>query len=287
MKKYLLLFFFVTQINAQWNPSNSTIPAPGDCVSAYRICDATQTYNFELLNAGVIDDANGMLGIPGLNKSTPTTFESKSCFIEFIPQYSGQFGLSICPETHEDLSIILFQNPDCSALQTGNYSISTQANAPINPTDACTGFGLNPYSGVQANDYDPYVNVFAGNTYMIFVSVEWYTQPGTHKFTLSFQGAVVTAHPDLFDITNCNLATEEFVTNDDIVTISPNPFATSFTINTLLTFEKLALYDVTGKLVHTQNYQNKVEIKNLSQGVYILHLIDNEGYKVVKKLVKE
>lgn len=75
MKKYSFILLFGKQnvLNfllfvpifsfSQWNPSNPSIPAPGDCVSAYRICDATQTYNFELIDAGVIDDANGSLNI--------------------------------------------------------------------------------------------------------------------------------------------------------------------------------------------------------------------------------
>jgi hypothetical protein len=42
-----------------------------------------------------------------------------------------------------------------------------------------------------------------------------------------------------------------------------------------------------GKIIHTQPFTNKIEVKGLSTGVYLLHLINAEGNKVVKKLVKE
>ena len=284
-KEFFVLFLLPFISFSQWNPSNPTIPAPGDCISSYRICDATQTYNFELLNAGVIDDANGSLGIPGLNKSTPTSFESKSCFIEFTPQYSGQFGLSVCPESTEDLTLILFHNPNCSDLQTGNYSLATFGGTFQTP-DACKGLGLNPNTG-NAESYVPFVNIIAGDSYKLFVSVDWYTQPGTHKFTLSFQGTAVTTHPDLFSYPNCNLSNETPTIVENYVSVFPNPFTDVITITSPLVFEKLAMYDVLGKLVHEQNYQTQIQVKNLSKGIYFLHLIDAEGKKVIKKVVKE
>lgn len=272
---------------SQWNSSNPTMPAPGDCVSAYRICDATQTYNFELLNAGVIDDANGSLNIPGMNKTQPTQMESKSGFIIFTPQYSGQFGLNICPESYEDLSFLLLQNPNCNDLQTGNYSIISQVGIPLTAPDACTGIGLHPITNIMGNDYSPYVNIIAGNTYVIFVSVEWYTQPGTHKFTLSFTGNVVTSHPDLFNYPGCTMSAEEPIKVEEYVSVYPNPFTDSFTISSPIAFEKMELYDVLGKQIHAQNYATTISVKNLNQGVYFLHLINAEGKKVVAKIVKE
>ncbi|SEH79239.1 Por secretion system C-terminal sorting domain-containing protein, partial [Paenimyroides aquimaris] len=51
-----------------------------------------------------------------------------------------------------------------------------------------------------------------------------------------------------------------------------------------------AVYDVTGKLINTQNFNEQAEIQlnveNLASGTYLLHLQTNEG-TAVKKLVKK
>mgnify|MGYP001793920944 CR=1 FL=1 len=112
-----ILFFHRLFCIAPWNPTNPLIDSPADCPIAYRICDVAQTYNFQLVDAGTIDDAHGSLVISGLNQSSPTQFDSKSAWILFTPQYSGEFGFSICPETVEVLSFLLLQNPDCSVVE--------------------------------------------------------------------------------------------------------------------------------------------------------------------------
>ncbi len=285
LNSFQLLLFLLPIISfAQWNPANPLIPAQGDCVTAYRICDVSQTYNFELIDDGIIDDANGSLGIPGMNKTQPTQMESKSGFIIFTPQFSGEFGLSVCPESNEDLSFLLFQNPNCGDLQTGNYTIITQVDIPQNASEYCTGIGKNPNTGTQTNGHDPYINIVAGNAYILFVSVEWHTQPGTHRFTLSFQGSVVTAHPDLFNYPGCTMSTQEFI--KDNTKVFPNPFTNRLRIESETNFKTMVLYDVLGKQIINQPFVNEVNTSTLSQGVYFLHLIDNEGTKVVKKVIK-
>ena len=53
---------------------------------------------------------------------------------------------------------------------------------------------------------------------------------------------------------------------------------------------KIEVYDITGKLIKTENYNNKTEIQlnveHLASGTYLLHLKTNEG-TAVKKLVKK
>ena len=54
--------------------------------------------------------------------------------------------------------------------------------------------------------------------------------------------------------------------------------------------QQIAVYDTAGKLITTENYNNKTEIQlnveNLASGTYMLHLQTNEG-TAVKKLVKK
>jgi hypothetical protein len=288
-KRYLLSFLLFLLLPlfsfAQWNPSNPLIPAPADCPIAYRICDANQTYNFELVDDGAIDDANGSLGIPGLNRSSPSQFESRSAFIIFNPQYTGQFGFDICPESIEDLAFILFENPNCGDLQTGAYTLITQANVISSPTDACTGIGVNPHTGLGQSDYNPYITITAGNTYILFVSLETINQPGTHKFTLSFTGSVVSANPDLFTIPSCIMSTEDFAVQE--VKVYPNPFNNTLYIESTTAFKAMALYDVLGKEIINQDFVNQLDTSKLAQGMYLLRLITEDGVVVVKKVVKE
>jgi hypothetical protein len=271
---------------AQWTPSNPLINAPADCPIAYRICDAAQTYNFALIDDGAIDDAHGSLGIPGLNRSSPTQFESKSAFIIFTPQYSGQFGLSICPETVEDLAFLLLLNPNCGDLETGNYSIVTQGGYLSDISNGCTGLGYNPITGLQGGDWSNYVNVIADNTYMLFVSLETINQPGTHRFTLSFQGSVVTAHPDLFNYPGCTMSLNEFALKDK-VKVFPNPFHEVLQIESGVSFKTMALYDLLGKQIISQTFAKELNTSNLARGMYLLRLYTEDGEVVVKKVVKE
>ena len=72
----------------------------------------------------------------------------------------------------------------------------------------------------------------------------------------------------------------------------PNPASNVVTITNgeNLLVQQIAVYDTTGKLIKTENYNNKTEIQlnveNLASGTYLLHLKTNEG-TAVKKLVKK
>src|SRR5690606_6035655 len=72
----------------------------------------------------------------------------------------------------------------------------------------------------------------------------------------------------------------------------PNPATTmvNITNNENRLVNKIEVYDTTGKLINTQNYNNEAEIQlnveNLASGTYMLHLQTNEG-TAVKKLVKK
>jgi hypothetical protein len=264
--------------------------APGDCPIAYRICDVTQTYCFQLVDDGAIDDAHGSLILLGLNRSSPTQFESKSAFIEFIPQYSGQFGLTICPETVENLNFILFENPNCIDLETGVYSLRTVASATVSETGhGCTGLGIEPYTGLgegSYSDWQNHITVQSGNTYKLFVTTSNYMQPGTHRFTLSFQGSVVTAHPDLFNYPGCTMSINEYALQDK-VKVFPNPFHEVLQIESSVSFKTMALYDLLGKQIISQAFTKELNTSNLARGMYLLRLYTEDGEVVVKKVVKE
>ena len=72
----------------------------------------------------------------------------------------------------------------------------------------------------------------------------------------------------------------------------PNPATNivNITNSENLLIKQVEIYDVAGKLINTQNFNNETEIQlnieNLTSGTYILHLQTNEGV-AVKKLIKK
>src|SRR5690606_9230767 len=86
-------------------------------------------------------------------------------------------------------------------------------------------------------------------------------------------------------LSDANFLTEKF-------NIYPNPANNVVTItnNENMLVKEVAVYDITGKLINTQNYNNETEIQlnveHLASGTYILHLQTNEG-TAVKKLVRK
>lgn len=137
----LLLMLSVLEIQAQ-------ITAEADCPDAYTICDASQSYYFEVNGPGAIDDAYGSLTLFCQSNTSFTMFESSSAWFAFTPKYSGQFGFYILPEIEEDWEYILLgNNPDCTDLQNSDYHIACNTHNPGNSINAYTGIGAHPIMG--------------------------------------------------------------------------------------------------------------------------------------------
>jgi hypothetical protein len=263
------------------------INAPADCPIAYRLCDANINYHFQLVDAGLIDDAHGSLFLPGLNLSTPGAFESKSAFMTFTPKYSGTFGMKICPDTVEKLNFILFQSPNCADLETGNYTLIYQGTGGIGePILACTGIGVDPLNQFNNDFVSLFINIQAGVTYGIFVRTAYYLQPGSHRFNLTFQGSAVTDHPDLFDNVACQLASSNNFEINNNVSVFPNPFNEKINISSNANLIKTEIYDLLGKNVYSQDFKSEIDTGFLQAGVYIIKMygVDNEVF--VRKIVK-
>lgn len=120
---------------------------------------------------------------------------------------------------------------------------------------------------------------------MLYAYSRTYPDMSAQRATLSFQGAVVAAHPDLFTIPSCLMNTDDFTKNE--VQVFPNPFTNSLQVESETTFTKMMLYDVAGKQILSQHFTKTIDTGNLAQGMYLLHLITEEGDVVVKKVVKE
>ena len=73
------------------------------------------------------------------------------------------------------------------------------------------------------------------------------------------------------------------------VLVKPNPFINSiiFEVNRPIVFQKISIYDITGKEVYTtKNNLRQINLDNLESGTYILHLF-SENEKATFKIIKK
>lgn len=282
---YIVCVLFMTfEVQAQ-------ITAEADCPDAYTICDASQSYYFEVNGPGSIDDAYGELGIFCQSNTSFTMFESSSAWFTFTPKYTGEFGFYILPEVEEDWEYILFgNNPDCTDLQSTDYHIACNTHNPGNSVDAYTGIGPHPTmggNGTGISGFWPYITVTAGERYVLFITPYLVDGGFNHRATLTFQGGLIDTYgADAFEqVEACTLGVGE---NDlDVVQVYPNPVGDVLRVKTRDTYTKLIVYDLTGKTVLEQDYTSTIDTSRLKKGLYVLKLIAYDNHAVLKKIVKE
>ena len=68
--------------------------------------------------------------------------------------------------------------------------------------------------------------------------------------------------------------------------IYPNPVKNVLNIKTLKTIEAVEVYNMLGRRVMTSN-STKINVEQLSGGIYTVKVIDNLGNKTVKKIIKQ
>lgn len=83
-----------------------------------------------------------------------------------------------------------------------------------------------------------------------------------------------------------NLDLRDDATDDNSVKIYPNPVSDFLTIQSSLKVEKVSVYDISGKKINVVFTNNKVDVKNLLQGSYLLIIETREG-KTTKKFIKK
>lgn len=214
------------------------------------------------------------------------TDEWHPAWFVFTAQYSGEFGFLICPDNPTtDWQWALFENPVCGNLSDTSRQLRCSATIPVAVTDGCQGIGFKNGFFWGANGLEAYVNITAGNTYVLYCSILDWQLTTPQRATLTFQGAVVTTHPNVFNYPGCTMSAEDFETTT--ATVYPNPFNNSLQIESKTTFKTMELYDVLGKQIFNQNFENQLNTSNLAQGIYLLRLITEDGEVVVKKVMKE
>jgi len=145
-QKAIVLFIFFLVFTTL--DTKAQIIAEADCPDAYTLCDASQSYYFEVNGSGVIDDAYGSLTLYCQSNTSATTFESSSAWFAFTPKYTGEFGFYILPEVEEDWEYLLFgNNPNCTDLHSADYHVACSTESPGNSINAYTGIGEHPIQG--------------------------------------------------------------------------------------------------------------------------------------------
>jgi hypothetical protein len=69
--------------------------------------------------------------------------------------------------------------------------------------------------------------------------------------------------------------------------IYPNPVKSSLRIDSEISFESAAIYDILGKLVWKGDFESELALDFIETGHYILTLTDENGASVSKRFVKE
>lgn len=83
------------------------------------------------------------------------------------------------------------------------------------------------------------------------------------------------------------------VTTKNKISIYPNPATSKLTVNSETAIKEIYIYDVIGKLVKQLNLENtktkinEIAIDELSEGIYIIQVVDVFDAKLSSKFIKE
>lgn len=69
--------------------------------------------------------------------------------------------------------------------------------------------------------------------------------------------------------------------------ISPNPVADQLSIQSEVAVETINIYDLTGRKIHTQEYQPVINMSFLTSGTYLLELVDKDKKRGMQKVMKQ
>ncbi|MDG5491293.1 T9SS type A sorting domain-containing protein [Psychroserpens sp. SPM9] len=111
------------------------------------------------------------------------------------------------------------------------------------------------------------------------------------KFNTSNEADIYIASIDLglvkYTLDLQALSIDESEYSEDFISVFPNPAKDSVTITSSKeTIESLALYDLTGKMIHKSFGKNQVDVSALPKGVYLLTIEVHSGQLFSKKIVK-
>ena len=88
---------------------------------------------------------------------------------------------------------------------------------------------------------------------------------------------------------SCTATAVNQLDNTAAVSVFPNPSTGKFTVNSSVALSKYAIYNTAGQVLKQAAFlqSNEIDISPLSNGLYLLQLVDNEGFSVYKKIMKQ
>ena len=153
---------------------------------------------------------------------------------------------------------------------------------------------------IDYNNYEAYIDFPSAN----YTAKIYNINPTDDALNLNYLRFALRSEDNLtqknfFKIDNIKISAIETLPNLNVVYLDsskfnlyPNPATNIVNITNIenMFIKQVEIYDVAGKLINTQNFNNGTEIQlnieNLTNGTYILHLQTNEGV-AVKKLIKK
>lgn len=164
-----------------------------DCSNALPICTAANSGGvvndfgiddfYERTESGCLRNGNGV-----------TTVETNSYWFRIKMASSGQFGFNIIPNNlTEDWDFAVYGGP---IVTCGALGEPVACNYIENLGSGYTGVGTDPNTNTKTTEYDDWMNVNAGDEYVILVNQYAGNNAG---FSITWQGAVVDNNTDYLD----------------------------------------------------------------------------------------
>jgi hypothetical protein len=175
---------------------------------------------------------------------------------------------------------------DATVVPNAAAVISVTIDDPDNSMATYTGTGLNPIifvapqgHGVQAKEL---TQVGSTNEYTATVDL-------SEEVLTNVEIAVRTGAADAVTINysfTVSSATGLSTVNNNYFQFGPNP-ATDYLNFNSSNIKKVEFYNLTGALVKTEQENVDINISELSEGVYILHIYDKQGNVYTDRFLKQ
>lgn len=215
MKRKYLIFALVLNFTCFFSYSQQ------DCTSALPVCSDANSGG--LVDGYGTDDFNGANQVgclePGLGVST---IETNSYWFKIKMAASGQFGFSIKPSgANEDWDFAVFgPNSSCNDLVDPVRCNWTRLSG-----SGYTGVGVDPTNNVQTMAYEDWMDVNAGEEYLIMINQYSGTNTG---FEIKWEGAAITNNTDPLDCSILvDLGPDRVLCDGDSTTLNATIFGSS------------------------------------------------------------
>jgi hypothetical protein len=157
----------------------------------------------------------------------------------------------------------------------GNEKFTVYVSTTDTNTASFTAISANPVSSPADSAWHLYtynLDSYAGQNVYIAITCTSHDQFGF-------------AIDDFKVVGNSTLGTSEIKTNDDI-SIFPNPATDFLTLKSSVKIKNVEIFDVSGKKINAELQGDKIEVRNLPLGSYLLN-VKTEGRNYTQKFIKK